>query len=134
MNRIINLSVSCFILSLFVWTNSLWGQEEEKKSSFFVDKAVIDYGQIKKGSDGTRFFTLTNNSKDTPLIIKNAVGSCGCTVPTYPKAPIAPGKEAKIKVKYDTQRLGAFKKSVTLYTNAEEGQKVLYIKGEVIDK
>lgn len=95
------------------------------------DKEVIDFGTIKKGSDGTRYFIVKNKSKSETLIIKNAVGSCGCTVPTYPKGPILPGKEAKIKVQYDTQRVGAFKKSVTVYSNAKDSQKVLYIKGEV---
>lgn len=77
----------------------------------------INYGNIEKGADGVRNFKFTNTGK-APLIISDAKGSCGCTVPTYPKEPIMPGETAEIKVKYDTNRIGAFTKYVTLTTNA----------------
>ena len=65
----------------------------------FVSK-VVDYGLIESKSDGTRKFVFTNNGTE-PLVIKNAKGSCGCTVPTWPKDPIAPGATSEIGVKYD---------------------------------
>jgi len=66
------------------------------------------------------------------LIIANAVGSCGCTVPTWPKEPIAPGAKASITVKYDTKRTGAIDKSVTITSNAVDSPtKVIRIKGNV---
>jgi hypothetical protein len=80
----------------------------------------VNYGNIEKGADGVRVFKFTNSGA-APLIIENAQGSCGCTVPTFPKEPIMPGETGEIKVKYDTQRVGAFTKYVTLTTNATGG-------------
>jgi hypothetical protein len=76
-----------------------------------------NYGTIEKSSTGVRFFKFNNTGK-APLIIKGAKGSCGCTVPSYPKEPIMPGESGYIKVKYDTKRVGPFTKYVTLTTNA----------------
>ena len=92
---------------------------------------VVDYGTIEQGADGMREFKFKNTGKE-PLIISNATGSCGCTVPTWPKEPIKPGESSTIKVKYDTKRLGAINKSVTITSNATEATKVLRIKGEII--
>ena len=94
---------------------------------------VIDYGTIKKGADRERKFYFTNTG-DAPLIIKTAVGSCGCTVPTYSKEPIGAGKRDAIVVNYDTQRIGAFTKTVTLTTNSLGMEtRTLTIKGVVED-
>ena len=102
--------------------------------SMKFETETIDYGTITKGAERVRKFYFVNNGTED-LVIKNAKGSCGCTVPTYPKEPIKPGERAAIEVNYDTQRLGAFTKTVTLTTNAPEGQdtKVLTIKGLVED-
>lgn len=89
-----------------------------------------DYGTIKQGADGGCEFKFTNTGKE-PLIISNAVGSCGCTVPTYPKEPILKGQSAVIKVHYDTKRVGGFTKNVTITSNAKTTTKVLTIKGTV---
>lgn len=96
------------------------------------ENEVIDYGTIPHNADGKREFVFTNNG-NKPLIITNATGSCGCTVPTYPKEPIAPGAKAVIGVKYATDRVGAFTKTVTITSNAEgQASKVLTIKGNVL--
>ncbi|MGE0561474.1 MAG: DUF1573 domain-containing protein [Flavobacteriales bacterium] len=95
------------------------------------DEDVIDYGTIEQGADGVREFKFKNTGKE-PLIISNATGSCGCTVPTWSKEPILPGKTGVISVKYDTKRLGAINKSVTVTSNAVEATKVLRIKGNII--
>ena len=93
---------------------------------------TIDYGTVAHNSDGKREFIFTNNG-NKPLIITNAQGSCGCTVPTYPKEPIAPGAKGVIGVKYDTSRGGQpFNKTVTLTTNATVPNKTLTIKGNVL--
>lgn len=89
-----------------------------------------DYGTIKQGADGNCEFKFKNTGKE-PLIISNARGSCGCTVPTYPKEPIMKGQTAVIKVHYDTKRVGAFTKTVTIESNAKSATKVLTIKGLV---
>ncbi|MCB9075746.1 MAG: DUF1573 domain-containing protein [Chitinophagales bacterium] len=90
----------------------------------------IDYGTIKQDASGLRVFEFTNTGK-SPLIITSATGSCGCTVPTYPKEPIMPGQKAEIEVRYDTHRIGAFSKTVTVNTNASTPTKTLRISGTV---
>ena len=94
---------------------------------------TIDYGTVAANSDGKREFVFTNNG-NKPLIITNAVGSCGCTVPTYSKEPIAPGAKGVIGVKYDTSRAGQpFTKTVTITSNATgTPSKTLTIKGNVL--
>ena len=93
---------------------------------------TIDYGTVAYNSDGRREFVFTNNG-NKPLIITNVQSTCGCTVPTYPKEPIAPGAKGVIGVKYDTSRAGqAFTKTVTLTTNAAVPSKTLTIKGNVL--
>ncbi|MDT0648744.1 DUF1573 domain-containing protein [Autumnicola edwardsiae] len=92
---------------------------------------TIDYGEIKKGSDGVRVFEFTNTG-DAPLVIKDVASSCGCTIPTKPESPIAPGETGTIEVKYDTKRVGPIRKTVTVYSNAEEPTKALKIKGKVL--
>ncbi|CAM2799870.1 DUF1573 domain-containing protein [Flavobacterium frigoris] len=93
---------------------------------------TIDYGTIAHNADGKREFVFTNNGTK-PLIITNTQGSCGCTVPTSPKEPIAPGAKGIIGVKYATDRIGAFTKTVTVTSNAEgQPTKILTIKGTVL--
>lgn len=91
---------------------------------------VHDYGKIQKGADGNCEFKFTNVGKE-PLIITNAKGSCGCTVPNWPKDPIKPGESGVIKVHYDTNRPGAISKTVTVTSNAKNSNVVLKIKGMV---
>jgi hypothetical protein len=102
--------ISCLTV-LFFAVNFSFAQDIKFES------LEVNYGNIEKGADGVRIFKFTNSGA-APLIISNAQGSCGCTVPTYPKEPIMPGETGEIRVKYDTQRVGAFTKYVTLTTNA----------------
>jgi len=97
---------------------------------FKFESEVIDYGTIEHNADGNREFKFTNVGKE-PLIISNAVGSCGCTTPQWPKEPIKPGGTGVIKVHYATDRVGNFEKTVTLTSNADQPSKVLKIKGVV---
>ena len=94
------------------------------------ENEIHDYGTIKQGANGTCEFKFKNTGKE-PLVISNARGSCGCTVPTWPKEPILKGETGVIKVNYDTKRPGAFTKTVTLNSNAKSDTKVLTIKGMV---
>jgi hypothetical protein len=96
-----------------------------------VDKETHDYGKVDYAGDGQCTFTITNTGT-ADLLITEARGSCGCTVPTYSKEPIAPGKSTTITVNYDTKREGDFAKTVTIMTNAtNEPVKVVKIKGTV---
>ncbi len=92
---------------------------------------VHDFGTIDYAGNGTYEFKFKNTGKE-PLIISNAKGSCGCTVPTYPKdVPIKPGESNVIKVTYDTKRAGNFTKTVTITSNSKTPEKVITIKGVV---
>ena len=104
-------------------------EESSKATIDFVSK-VVDYGTIEHNADGARKFVFTNNGTE-PLLIKNAKGSCGCTVPTWPREAIAPGATAEIGVKYATNRVGKFTKTITLTTNASKKPVILTVKGEV---
>lgn len=95
------------------------------------EKEVHDFGNMKQYGDASTEFTFTNTGTE-PLIISNARGSCGCTVPSWPKTPIKPGESAAIKVKYDSKRIGPINKSVTITSNASnEPTKVIRIKGMI---
>jgi hypothetical protein len=103
----------------------------------FKDKDnTIDYGTVNKEDDnGIRVFEFTNTG-DAPLIITNVQSSCGCTVPSKPTEPIAPGMTGKIEVKYN-MHTGPIRKTITVESNAvnvEEGRVALKIKGEVVEK
>lgn len=94
-------------------------------------KDVHDFGKVKQHGNATTEFVFTNTGT-APLIISNAKGSCGCTVPTWPREPIAPGATATIKVKYDSKRVGPINKSVTITSNAgNTPTKVIRITGEI---
>tara|TARA_B100000749_G_scaffold273345_1_gene256194 strand:- start:149 stop:577 length:429 start_codon:yes stop_codon:yes gene_type:complete len=107
-----------------------YAQEKTAKIEFETD--VIDYGTIEKGADGVRIFKFTNTG-DAPLIISNAKSTCGCTVPSWPKDPIAPGEKGEIKVKYNTTRVSPIRKTITITSNAETPTVALKIKGLVVD-
>lgn len=93
-------------------------------------KLVHDYGQIEQGANGECEFEFKNTGK-ADLILTNCRSSCGCTVPSWPKDPIAPGKKAVIKVKYNTQRIGQINKTITVESNAVNDRVVLKITGNV---
>ncbi len=97
--------------------------------TFQVD--TINYGTIPHNADGYRSFKFTNTGKE-PLMISDAHGSCGCTIPTAPKEPIQPGQTAEIKVHYATDRIGQFFKNVTITSNAANSPKLIFIKGNVL--
>ena len=97
---------------------------------------TINYGEVYKGVDsGKRTFEFTNIG-DVPLIIKDAKSSCGCTVPSFSKEPIAPGKSGIIEVQYNMNP-GPISKTITVESNAvnkENGMVALRIKGNVLVK
>ncbi|HTO15869.1 MAG TPA: DUF1573 domain-containing protein [Edaphocola sp.] len=137
MKKIILLSAIAFATASF--SNSVIAQTAQSAQSnvdkngpkIEFKKVKHDYGTVKQGADGTCTFEFKNTGKK-PLIISNAQASCGCTVPEWPKQPIAPHKTAVIKVKYDTNRTGPINKSVTITSNAtNEPTKVLQIVGTV---
>lgn len=91
----------------------------------------LDYGTIEQHSDPLRTINFTNTGTE-PLVIKNARGSCGCTVPIYPKEPIMPGEANVIEIRYDTKRLGPFSKTVKITTNGSDDPLVIKVHGKVL--
>lgn len=90
-----------------------------------------DFGNIKQDSENKKVFTFTNTGKE-PLIIESATGSCGCTVPSYPKEPIAPGGTGEIEVVYKPgKQENAQTKQVTVIANTEPRETTLRIKAFV---
>jgi hypothetical protein len=94
---------------------------------------TIDVGEIPQGTPKVINYEFTNTS-DKTVVITKVQGSCGCTATDYTKEPIAPGKTANVKATYNAANKGAFTKTVTVTTSAEETAKVLTFKGIVIEK
>ena len=112
--------------------------KKEKKSKAKVAEITFeslehDYGNIYKGDNGECEFKFKNTGK-APLTITKCQASCGCTVPSWPRDPIAPGKTAVIRVKYDTNRIGTINKSITVNSDAINNSVVLHIKGYISEK
>ncbi|WP_340202888.1 DUF1573 domain-containing protein [Ascidiimonas sp. W6] len=105
---------------------------QDKVAKIEFKESTIDYGEIAKGSDGVRVFEFTNTG-NTPLVISNVASSCGCTIPKRPEEPIQPGQTGVIEVKYDTNRVGPIRKTVTVTSNADTPTVALKIKGKVLD-
>ncbi len=101
-------------------------------ADMIFENETIDFGTIDQGADGVRTFKFKNSGK-APLLITEVKGQCGCTTlpDGWPKEPIMPGASGTIKVKYDTQRTGAFDKKVTITSNAKTASRQVTIKGVV---
>lgn len=108
-------------------------KEDAAKSGAIMEFEAmdVDYGVIEKNSEPLRVLKFTNTGTE-PLVIKNARGSCGCTVPIWPKEPIMPGEESKIEVRYATNRVGKFNKKITITTNEGGEPHVIKVHGKVL--
>ena len=95
------------------------------------EQEEFNFGTIKQGESVTHEFSFTNTGKET-LILTNAQGSCGCTVPTWPKEPIAKNQKGVIKVTFNSAgKMGMQDKTVTITSNAKNSPRVLHLKGTV---
>ena len=107
--------------------------------SFTVNSVIkwksdtTDVGQIPQGIPKPIEFTFKNTG-DKEILVTNVQGSCGCTATEYTKEVIKPGKSGYVKATYNAANIGAFTKTVTVTTNAEETPKILTLKGEVVTK
>lgn len=98
------------------------------------ERLTHDYGRIDEGAKVKTTFKFTNTG-DKPLIISSAVGSCGCTVPNWPKAAIAPGEGGVIDVQFDSEgKHGQVEKSVTVTANCNPPSTLLTIKATIVPK
>jgi hypothetical protein len=131
-----NLFAIAFILFLGAFT-AVAQQEESTGTTdgptMELESTTVDYGTIAKNSDPLRKVSFTNTGTE-PLIIKHAKGSCGCTVPKWPKEPIMPGETSEIEVRYSTNRVGPINKTVRITTNEEGKTHVLRVVGKVLNE
>ncbi len=113
---------------------------EERNKSFAgapeikFDKVTFDFGTVNEGDVIENSFEITNVGK-SDLIIMNAKASCGCTIPTWPKDPIAPGETGKLDFKFNTSgKTNKQSKTITLTTNTVKGKETIKISGMVTPK
>ncbi len=100
-------------------------------ASFQFEELEYDFGTIKEGDKVEHIFKFKNNSSN-PLIIENARGSCGCTVPEWSRSPIAPGETSEIKVVFNSKgKKGANTKTITITANTIPANTVLRIMANV---
>lgn len=101
------------------------------QGKFSFSEETHDYGEVPEGPAAEYDFVFTNTGKN-PIIIREAHGSCGCTVPKWPQTPILPGAQGSIHVSYSTNgRPGAIQKDVIITSDAEQSPMVLHIRGSV---
>lgn len=122
-----NVMLICAMLLIVV---ASYAQTGESSAIIKFTHTEHDYGEIEQNSDGICEFKFKNLG-DEPLILSNVRSSCGCTVPEWPKDPIKKAKEGVIKVKYNTRIVGAFSKTIVVYSNGSEEPVYLKIKGVV---
>ncbi|WP_419803035.1 DUF1573 domain-containing protein [Mucilaginibacter sp.] len=98
------------------------------------DKEVYDFGKIKAGDKVSYDYAFVNTGK-SPLIVTDAVASCGCTIPTKPDKPINPGEKSMIKVVFNSAgKSGLIDKQITITANTVPAQTMVHLVGEVITK
>jgi len=121
------------LIIAFLSVSNSFSQQRKPTISFKHEK--FDFGQIKE-SEGTvtHVFEFTNTGS-SPILITNAVASCGCTTPDWSKQPIIPGAKGFVKAIYNPSgRPGAFDKTITVTSNADRPTVVLKITGMVVSK
>ena len=97
----------------------------------FTDNGTFDFGTVTEGEIISHTFSFTNTGSE-PLIISDAKGSCGCTVPSKPTAPIAPGEDGEITVQFNSKnKKGARNQKVTITANTNPAQSFIYLTGTV---
>lgn len=104
--------------------------ESESTTSMKIDKELHDFGKVKEGSENTCTFLVTNTGTK-PLILADVKASCGCTTPSKPEKPIAPGETDKIEVGFKPTGKGENEKTVTITANTDPKITVLKVKADV---
>ncbi len=101
------------------------------KTTISFEADTYDFGKIKEGTIVEHTYKVKNTGSE-PLVISNCRASCGCTIPVWPKDPVAPGATANIEVKFNSSHKGGdVSKAVTVTANTEPEQNFITIKGFV---
>lgn len=131
---LLSIMTAIFASAIFSQNVQPQGQPAIEKANGPVitfEKTVHDYGTVPYKGDGKCTFKFTNTGNE-PLILTNVRSSCGCTVPKWPREPILPGNSGVIHVEYSTDRVGMINKSITVQSNATNGDVTLRITGQVL--
>lgn len=102
-----------------------------KPVDIVFEKTIIDFGDIPYKSEAKAVFVFKNISAK-PIALTNVKASCGCTTPEWSKEPIKKKKKGQIVVTYDTQRIGNFNKTISVFTDRQDNPVQLQIKGNVL--
>lgn len=100
----------------------------------FAEDVVFAFGEVDAGAVVEHDFPFTNTGS-VPLLITKARSTCGCTVPSYPEAPVAPGESGVISVAFDTKnKYGRQRKPITIIANTYPAMTTIYVDGNVINE
>src|ERR1043166_1258724 len=136
---ILSIALMAFATTIFAQSGDkaatdkpvLTNVENPNQASFKFNEEEFTFTKIKQGDVVNHDYEFTNTGKE-PLVISSASGSCGCTVPTWPKDPIAPGAKGTIKVTFNSAgKMGMQDKTVTLQSNAKQATMIIHLKGTV---
>ncbi|KAA6319927.1 hypothetical protein EZS27_030233 [termite gut metagenome] len=123
-----------FLFSIIVWVvgcgNNVWAQNE---AEIRFEVLMHDFGTFSEKAPVVSCEFKFTNVGNSPLIIHQAIASCGCTVPQYTKEPVMPGKQGMVTITYNGtgKYPGYFKKSITLRTNGKPAMVRLFIEGNM---
>ena len=133
MKKLLLVVAAAFAMSSAVTAQTTAQTTAQKKAEEFVkfNELKYDFGKIKQGVPTTFDFEFKNIT-DKPLVVESASASCGCTTPTWPKAPVMSGKKDKINVGYNAAGAGAFSKTITVKLAGVDKPVTLTITGEVL--
>ena len=121
------LLITLMLVCAFTYANA------QKQADIKFDKTTMDLGKFPESNPVQKCTCTFTNTGNAPVIINQAIASCGCTVPEYTKEPVAPGKTGTINVTYNGKGKfpGFFKKTITIRTNGKTEMTRLYISGEM---
>lgn len=119
------------LLSIMILASVCFAMGQEKQASIKFDKVTHNFGKFSEKEPVQKCVFTFTNAGTAPLVINQAVASCGCAVPSYTKTPIKPGEKGEIKVTYNGRGAfpGHFKKTITVRSNGVTELTRLYIEG-----
>jgi hypothetical protein len=130
------LKIKVILISIILLSTVSCSEKSGKKvdrnaSKIKFEETNHDFGEIKYGGEASFDFIFSNTGK-SPLILDNVRSTCGCTVPEWTREPVNISGTGSIRVIYDTHRVGAFSKTLIVYSNAANSPIRLFIKGRVL--
>lgn len=123
------------LLAFILLANISIAMAQRSVAEIKFDTTVYNFGSFSEDDPIQKCSFTFTNAGTAPLVINQAVGSCGCTIPTYTKKPIKPGEKGEIQVTYKGRGLypGHFKKTITVRTNGDPSMVRLYIEGTMTE-